>query len=260
MCLFSVFVYTCGVFMAFSSIVNTVIASVMAFSPMVVSGGPAVDDGMVPTSGTRTSFSTSAFNNAFRDWNTLYNKSVKKKNNYRIVVNQGDMTNKGCTISYVDNARGKAYTAAHCSGGVGQVFVNRKGQPIGVHTAGERVNDPAVSSDRFVDTAELTLFDGVGGRNLYTNDRVLSWSDISAQDTVCFTGQHTAGRVKCGKVSLMMPYRIRIHGTPGNGAQPGDSGGPAWIPGRGYIGVVTAGNATDTAINVVNSPTNVFTR
>lgn len=51
--------------------------------------------------------------------------------------------------------------------------------------------------------------------------------------------------------------RIVIEGD--NNARPGDSGGAAWIPGKGYVGVVTAGGGGTTYANIVDNPYNVFT-
>lgn len=195
------------------------------------------------------------------------------------VINQGDpvyIGNQGlwCTAGYVDNANHKLYIAAHCfekradpeSPVFGEPVYTKDRTVIGHYTAGTYVDtayDSAENPVTAVDTAEITLADGVRGENTYSGDTVVRWSDIDPQnDTACFTGvttQLVRGRVVCGTFNKYgeASKSLYVHGDVR--ALGGDSGGPIWIPGKGFLGVITgdAGGLTMSR-TVDNGSINVF--
>lgn len=203
----------------------------------------------------------------------------RDKANKVTVINQGDpvyIGNQGlwCTAGYVDNANRKLYIAAHCfdkradpeSPVFGEPVYNKDRAIIGHYTAGTRVNTAYDSSGNpvtIVDTAEITLVDGVRGENTYSGDTVVRWSDIDPQtDIACFTGvttQRVTGRVVCGTIEKVGEEAKAVYVHADTNSLGGDSGGPIWIPGKGFIGVISAGGAGMTSSKTVdNGSINVF--
>lgn len=180
------------------------------------------------------------------------------KNNTNVTIKQGDqLDNSGCGISYIDMERRRAYSAAHCRHEKGgKAWSN--GKHIGTFGRGENNQTLKDGYDGVVDTVEINLLPNVDGKNIYSGDKVVKRSDIAIGDKVCFVGRATF-KPYCGaKVrSFSGNARVIIHGD--HNSISGDSGGAAWIPGKGYIGVVTAGGMGDTYIDIVDNPYNVFT-
>lgn len=173
------------------------------------------------------------------------------------VVNQGDeirmnlvVTQGRCTLGYVDRRAGIAYVAAHC-GIAGQPVYNTRGQIIGYFDASNFITQtlstpfysvasvsPALSNALFSgaskDIATIRFVPGVvPGGNSFSGDRIMPLSQIRSGDTLCATGA-VSRRISCGKVDRVRGETIfAYHG----GLRHGDSGGPAWIPGKGFVGV-----------------------
>lgn len=180
-----------------------------------------------------------------------------------VAVRQGDRfttdRGMGCTIGYVDKARGVAYTAHHC-GKAGYhntrgVYVEHNGVSTRVGTmvyahpylpevgllppevlAGLDTTDRDIAAIKFV--PGVTLSD-----NSFSSDTRVPLNQVHAGETACFYGS-TTGHPVCGRVrSVSSPtnplHRILVEVPQGaTTAQPGDSGGAAYIPGRGSIGIV----------------------
>lgn len=148
------------------------------------------------------------------------------------IINQGDeiyVYNVGmgggisCTLGYItDNY---ALTAGHC-GMVGSEVKNNQYKRIGYIDY--------IDTERNQDIAIIKLDNGVSGKNVYSGDYITSMAEMSPDDEICVYGK-TTGRVLCAEQ----------HGLPRYGAiwsksevTYGDSGGVAWIPDKGLIGIL----------------------
>lgn len=185
------------------------------------------------------------------------NAHAPKRNVYA-TIKQGDvLDNSGCAISYIDLDRRRAYSAAHCRHKKGgEAWSN--GKHIGTFGRGESNQTLKDGYDGVVDTVEINLFSNVDAKNIYSGNKVVKRNDIAIGDKMCFVGRATTTPYCGAKVrSFSGNARVIIHGD--HNSIPGDSGGAAWIPGKGYVGVVTAGGLGDTYIDIVDNPYNVFT-
>ena len=156
------------------------------------------------------------------------------------VVNQGDAViddNTMCTVGYVDKNSNSFYTAAHCVGGVGSQVTNLDGESVGTVTErGTAVNQ----YDYNHDTARVAINPGhTAGDNVYSGDKVANLDEIEEGDTL-----HSYGITHDGV------YSGKVDNSTGNAGGttfsqngmapiPGDSGGPAWVEGKGFVGVAT---------------------
>lgn len=154
-----------------------------------------------------------------------------------VVVNQGDElyignSNAGgsfCTLSYVDKTNNLGYTSWHCG---------QEGDNVAVSTGGgTRVTVGYLAfpddADNDNDYAAVVFYDNVtAGDNTYSGDTITT--DAQVGDTVCRFGM-ISSRTDCAEV-----IKIYSNGTlrTDYGINPisGDSGGPAWIEGKGYYG------------------------
>ncbi|APT93243.1 hypothetical protein CPHO_10460 [Corynebacterium phocae] len=175
------------------------------------------------------------------------------RNGEKTVVNQGDRIQSGsgeaCTIGYID--KNVAYTAAHC-------FDRRKDNKAyneALQFLGEVVVHPDYDPNgNGNDLAVIKLADTVtAGSNGLSGNIYLG--GVYPGDSVCSYGV-TTGKSTCGKV-------IKVDDSAGGyytdaPAQRGDSGGPAWIPGKGFIGVVTlsvtGGNRPGSFVTSIKKP------
>ena len=163
------------------------------------------------------------------------------------VLSQGDKVfideRKTCTVGYIDKEQGLAYLAEHCavSGETAQVH-DGEGYFIGAITS--RYDDhnsygvlhPQKMSEDFnaikVDTSHVFL-----GDNKYSGDHKVSISDVAQGDEMCMYSRRQES-INCGHVSATIGNLIV--GDSQTEGERGDSGGPVWIPGKGFIGVYTA--------------------
>lgn len=164
-----------------------------------------------------------------------------------ITINQGDQIisdqtilngsiyiGNPCTIGYVEP--GKAWTAAHCANN-GNPVKNSQGRVIGtiVHTNPNDSNRYSV----YHDTAYIALNSNVrAGQNSHVSE--VSEVVPSAGDRVCLYSR-TSDSTRCGTVDHVSPTAKKEYvSISGVSANQGDSGGPAWVPGQGFIGVVSS--------------------
>lgn len=164
-----------------------------------------------------------------------------------ITINQGDQITSDqtilngaiyignpCTIGYVEP--GKAWTAAHCANN-GNPVRNSRGRVIGtiVHT---NPND-STSYSVYHDTAYIALNSNVrAGQN--SHESQVSEVVPSAGDRVCLYSR-TSDSTRCGTVDQVSPTAKKEYvSISGADANQGDSGGPAWVPGQGFIGVISS--------------------
>lgn len=158
------------------------------------------------------------------------------------VVNQGDrisVEGSNCTIGYIDKANRKAYSAAHC-------FVSDKEKTQDVH------NKTVYNSfGRHIGTASGTyhgsqnndfiiidLLNNIpAGENSFSGDAIVKIEDVKPGDTICsFSRKYK--KTMCGEIENINGRDI--FATRESGGTHGDSGGPAWIPGKGFVGVFTS--------------------
>ncbi|MCS4489909.1 hypothetical protein N7326_04990 [Corynebacterium sp. ES2794-CONJ1] len=165
------------------------------------------------------------------------------------IINQGDAiklqegpSTFTCTVGFVDRENRRIWTAGHCARDNSFVFTST-GTEIGVIKHPYDVDptiDPRVSelerrkltADYFFhDIAYIDLSDKVTpGSNKFSGDR---YYQPSVGDDICRFGATTFDHVFCSKVLHIddhLAYAADL-GTKG-----GDSGGPAWVPGKGYVG------------------------
>lgn len=165
----------------------------------------------------------------------LLGSSTRAVPSFRLapVVNQGDrvyVVGTMCTIGYIDHAAHRALLAKHCA----------STNTVNVRSHDGRYIGTFIRPDAPGDTAWIDLDPRVrAGANRFTGDAVIDRTAAKPGDTICFYGA-TSRETRCADVktggSHTDPF---INGNPMN-ILGGDSGGPAWIVGKGAVGVVSA--------------------
>lgn len=159
------------------------------------------------------------------------------------VVNQGDKIwtdfigpfQKTCTVGYIDKEHNSFWTAAHCVNGEGSQVKNAAGENIG--TVKHRDTSYPENFNYQDDVAVVSINSGhAAGENVYSGDQIANPADIKSGDPLKAYGSKT-GRVYSGYVSSSRDGVT--YSNSGMESQSGDSGGPAWIDGKGFIGVTT---------------------
>lgn len=155
-------------------------------------------------------------------------------------VTQGDRVNsihtgrQNCTVGYVDVENRQFHIAEHCVSDSGR-FYNEQAHLIGETVARARDQKSRFTHDK--DVAIVAIPDGVViGGNPYSGDVAVDNDDITKHDELCMYGS-TTGIIKCGEINGIKGNMVISSGK--IAPQPGDSGGPAWIPGKGYVGVAS---------------------
>lgn len=146
---------------------------------------------------------------------------------------ESNMITINCTIGYIDHNLHRAYTAGHC-GLTGNNVTNDKGDIIGVFYKNPRYNEKTYRNDQAYIQLNKNI---ILGRNYYSGDNIVSLQDVSTSDTLCSYGS-SSKEIHCG--NLRTVDERNIVGDNNTGGIPGDSGGPAWIPNKGLIGVFSA--------------------
>lgn len=148
-----------------------------------------------------------------------------------VYLNQGEeiQTQRlSCSLGFIDNGARTAYTAKHCGGNGETVYANRGGKHIPI---GRLVHVPGSA-----DYAKIKLYGGIQGSNKFTGNRI--YATPFPGETICMYG-NTTKRVTCTRMLFSDPGRLEIRTGTGAVVQKGDSGGPAWVPGKGYVGVIS---------------------
>ena len=107
--------------------------------------------------------------------------------------------------------------------------------PLGVLTNSPRYNGSNKNVAVVNDWATISWADSVRLEpSRYSGDTIVPISDVQLGETVCVYG-NTTKRESCGNFAGRNGTTFYVeHAT----SDPGDSGGPLWIPGRGLIGVL----------------------
>ncbi|GAA1474299.1 hypothetical protein P4N68_09330 [Corynebacterium felinum] len=164
------------------------------------------------------------------------------------VVNQGDLIlvqdsrgiSYNCTAGYVDKKNARIWTAGHCSHH-GSIVYNEQRVAVGTlkhrynvsenvdHLRGEE-RRKATADYFFHDISYVDLIDpAMAGANTYSGDRPYT---PTAGEQLCRFGATTRA-VYCASIFNVTDHLIYVANL---NTQGGDSGGPAWVPGEGYVG------------------------
>lgn len=150
-----------------------------------------------------------------------------------------------CTLGYVDKEMRIGYTAAHCGREGDRVRIidrttNAHSREIGTFHPSTRY-DELFSND----WGYIQWDRGVElGGNPYSGDAIIDPNDVKRGEEVCYHGETSHKGTKdttCGTFYRATGESFAIRGAYW---RPGDSGGPVWIPGRGFVGVASIGPAT----------------
>lgn len=134
-----------------------------------------------------------------------------------------------CTIGYVDAARKNFMLTGHYTDGrVGDIVLNDNFQEIG------RVSENYHDGTAMNDIAVVDVTHGNIGRNIHSGDVWVAPHTVRWGEKVCSYGANSA-TVHCGRIIGKELPNVLVASRNAGGIG-GDSGGPAWIPGRGLIG------------------------
>ncbi|WP_342319530.1 trypsin-like serine protease [Corynebacterium mayonis] len=146
-----------------------------------------------------------------------------------------------CTIGFNEAGRQRSFTAAHCGEEGARVHLldlNTGTQSGAVGTFfRSKVYDEHLGND----WAAIQWDNGVRiAPNYFSGDAWVNPGSIRPGERVCYYGQITNRRTSeptCGTFegAVGNTYFVDARLT-----QPGDSGGPMWVPGRGFVGVVSS--------------------
>ena len=156
------------------------------------------------------------------------------------VISQGDKIiiegGRVCTVGYVDKEKHKAYIADHCAVLNKKSTVDNENRTeIGVINGTFDMSNIGLSQAR-KDVAHIDLYDRtVVGENKFSGDKRVSTRDVKIGDEMCTYSRMLNKEVHCGKVKYV-DGNVVVGDRYVNGI-PGDSGGPSWIPGKGFVGV-----------------------
>lgn len=144
---------------------------------------------------------------------------------------------KTCTIGYINHKERVAYTADHCSfKGKKSVVYDNDDHIIGtIESRTDRSSKTLLSQSMGNDFNVIKLNNYVSlAENVYSGDRKVDISDVESSDRVCVYSRMQK-KVNCGKIKMIAGNVIV--GDSGAYGKLGDSGGPVWIPGKGFIGI-----------------------
>ena len=154
---------------------------------------------------------------------------------------QGDQIsideNKTCTIGYIDHKERLAYTADHCSfKGKKSVVYDNDDHIIGtIESRTDRSSKTLLSQSMGNDFNVIKLNNYVSlAGNIYSGDKKVSVSDVKSGEKVCMYSRMQK-KINCGNIKIVAGNVIV--GDSGAYGKLGDSGGPVWIPGEGFIGI-----------------------
>lgn len=162
-----------------------------------------------------------------------------------VTVNQGVAVlidgSGACTLGYNDHERGVSYTAGHCGRDGARVhLIDRTSNVFGL-AVGTFHPSPNYITDGSNDWGWIEWDDTVQiGVNGYSGDRILSRSEVKQGDEVCSHGETSQMGTRDIDCGVFTGWAHESFGVRDVRWLPGDSGGPVWAPGRGFIGVMSA--------------------
>lgn len=187
------------------------------------------------------------------------------------VNKQGIFTSNMCTVGYIDKQRRLLYTAGHCFNGINNpsetIVYNQDMNPIGyldMHNGiNMRKHNPHDSTTILGnDWAKIHLYDHIFVDNPISGNGIINaHKDAKVGEELCYFSRKNE-KIFCSHI-MKIKDNVIVTGNKENSTIHGDSGGPAWIPQRGFVGVISTGtynnNNTDSihqsiGINIVESP------
>lgn len=142
-----------------------------------------------------------------------------------------------CTIGYNDPARHRSFTAAHCGTEGARVELINPATGARTGAAGTFYRSKAYDGRLGNDWGAIQWDGGVGvGGNGFSGDAWVHPRDIRLGETVCYYG-YASRRTNCGPFSGSADNTFFAAAPL---SHPGDSGGPMWVPGRGFVGVTSS--------------------
>lgn len=232
-----------------TSIITTIILSAVIMSPANaqensslphVPSSSEIFNGPVPSSSTFSDLMSSA--------------TQKEKPYGSITMKQGDMihtTNGFCTLGYINKTTKRGLIAGHCVSNkesslmpftVSQQPSKNVYTVLGTHVGEIIYNDHYNEQDTHNhpnanDKAVIQFHDWVNiASNSYSGDTWVEQEDIKKGDKICSYGARTH-KTRCGEVLYNNIYDNLVIVSPGAAGESGDSGGPAWIEGKGFVGI-----------------------
>lgn len=145
-----------------------------------------------------------------------------------------------CTVGFSDPAHQRSLIAAHCGREGGRVAIvdpatGASSGPIGTFFR-SKVFDSRLGND----WAAIQWDPGVAiGGNGYSGNGWVHPNDIALGEPVCYHGNtsHGGGGETCGKFAGSVGNTFFVDAPL---TRAGDSGGPVWVPGRGFVGVISS--------------------
>lgn len=179
-------------------------------------------------------------------------QAEEQENNPPLTVSQGDIfhTKRGekigdpegeesevitisCTVGYIDKKKRRAYTAGHC-GITGTKVTDSEDRLIGIFHKNPKYNEKVYRNDQAYIQLENNV---IPGKNYYSGDKVASLDELNTGDTLCSYGS-SSQKIHCGVLRTV--DERNIIGDDNSGGISGDSGGPAWVPGKGLVGLFSS--------------------
>ena len=154
------------------------------------------------------------------------------------VVRQGDSVDvlgKGrCTLAFNDRGQNVSYTAGHCGQEGDRAVVVGKGfRATGTFHPSAAMNEDEGTAN---DWGVIRWDDGVKlGANGISGDSVVAPSLMRSGDPVCVYGA-ASKKTTCGSFAGVLGNNLYWDGPSG---KPGDSGGPVWVEGKGFLSIYT---------------------
>lgn len=152
-----------------------------------------------------------------------------------------------CTVGYIDKHNRVLYTAGHCFNGIKDPshtkVYNKEMQPIGYLDENNgknlRKHDPnGTAAILGNDWGKIHLYKNVFAENPISGDKMLNANkDAKIGEDLCYFSRKN-GKVSCSHI-MKIKDNVIVSGTKENNTMNGDSGGPAWIPYRGFVGVIS---------------------
>lgn len=157
-----------------------------------------------------------------------------------------------CTLGYVDTEKNIAYTAKHCGEDGQNVYkrgVNNQFTKIGTFDKSIKNN---ADDSAIITLRDDVVFDPEEEYNQYSNSKYAKIDDIEKGDTVCRYGARTR-EVMCGEIIDINKNNLVFVADSKLFSLRGDSGGPFWIPEKGYIGILYGKIFIGNRVNVLGS-------
>lgn len=155
-------------------------------------------------------------------------------------VSQGDVVSftggLRCTIGYNDAAQGLSYTAGHCATPGARATVEKEGV---VYSGTFRPSLQARANETGNDWGLISWDEGVRiAGNDMTGNTVLDPAQVRKGERVCSYGAASRRKV-CGAYAGHLGNNVYWDAP--NGIN-GDSGGPVWVDGKGFLAVYSGGS------------------